>query len=117
LKGETAADWRTSTYYRYWQHYPVRPGHFGIRNANYKLAFFYGHSLDMTGSSKQATEPAWEFFDLTKDPKENNNAYGNPDYADIIKEMKIELKKLRAEYGDTDSQYQEMQQIIANYWN
>jgi len=117
LKGQTPKDWRTTAYYRYWQHYPVRPGHFGIRNANYKLAFFYGQALDMTGSSKETTVPAWEFYDMNKDPKENHNAYNDPEYAEIIQEMKIELQKQRAIYGDTDSKYPEMQEILNEVWN
>ena len=117
LKGNTPAGWRKAAYYRYWQHYPVRPGHFGIRNERYKLIFFYGTSLDMTGSSKKKTEPAWEFYDLKKDPKEDHNAYSDPEYAEIIKEMKIELKRLRKEAGDTDRKYPEMQQIFKEKWN
>jgi len=117
LKGQTPQDWRTSAYYRYWQHYPVRPGHFGIRNAHYKLAFFYGQSLDMTGSSKEITAPAWEFYDMEKDPKENHNAYNDPEYAEIIKEMKIELQKQREIFGDTDSKYPEMQEVFRTSWN
>jgi len=117
LKGQTPKDWRTSAYYRYWQHYPVRPGHFGIRNAHYKLAFFYGQSLDMTGSSKETTAPAWEFYDMDKDPKENYNAFNDPAYMEIIKEMKIELQKQREIFGDTDSQYPEMQNLFKSSWN
>ncbi|MEE9362112.1 MAG: sulfatase [Cellulophaga sp.] len=117
LKGQTPKDWRTTAYYRYWQHYPVRPGHFGIRNERYKLAFFYGHSLDMTGSSKEITEPAWEFYDLDKDPNENYNAYNDTAYSEVIKEMKIELQKQREIYGDTDLKSDTMKGILKNYWN
>lgn len=45
LKGKTPEDWRKAAYYRYWQHAPIRPGHFGIRNERYKLAFFYALAL------------------------------------------------------------------------
>ena len=117
LIGKTPHNWRKSAYYRYWQHYPERPGHFGIRNANYKLAFFYGQSLDMTGCSDQATEPAWEFYDMVKDPKENYNAYNDPTYKEIISEMKVELKKQRILYEDTDSNYPVMQEIFNKKWN
>jgi len=117
LKGATPKDWRTAAYYRYWQHAPIRPGHFGIRNHNYMLAFFYGTALDMTGSSKENTTPAWEFYDLKKDPGENHNVYGDPVYKDVIAEMKKELLKLRENYGDTDTKYPEMLEIIKNYWD
>lgn len=117
LKGESPENWRTSAYYRYWTNHAKRPGHFGIRNKRYKLALFYGHSLDMTGSSKESTTPAWEFFDLEKDPHENYNAYNDPSYADIIKNMKLELTKLKEKYGDTDEKYPVMQDIFDAYWN
>lgn len=112
LKGNTPDDWRKSMYYRYWLHQVNRPGHFGIRNDRYKLAFFYGQPLGMKGAQKEITQPAWEFYDLKKDPHENNNAYNNPEYADIIKEMKKELVKQRREIGDIDDQYPEMRNII-----
>ena len=117
LRGSTPEDWRKTAYYRYWQNYPIRPSHFGIRNAKYKLAFFYGQSLDMTGSSEEITEPAWEFYDLEKDPKENHNAYNDPTYVEIIKEMKLELQKQREVAGDTDKNYPVMIEIFKKYWN
>ncbi|MDT0552683.1 sulfatase family protein [Urechidicola vernalis] len=117
LKGNTPNTWRKNAYYRYWTNHANRPAHFGIRNERYKLALFYGHSLDMTGSAKEATKPAWEFYDLEKDPKENTNAYNNPEYDEIIKEMKVSLKELKSEIGDSDSQYPEMQTIFSNYWH
>ncbi len=112
LKGITPDDWRKTAYYRYWQNYPVRPAHFGIRNSRYKLILFYGQSLDMTGSSKESTEPAWEFYDLEKDPHENHNAYNTPAYADIIKKMKSEMKRQREIVGDTDEKYPEISKIV-----
>ena len=117
LKGNTPDDWRQSAYYRYWTNHAKRPGHFGIRNKRYKLALFYGHSLDMTGSSKESTTPAWEFYDLEKDPHENHNAYNDEAYSEIIKDMKMELKKQRQNFGDTDAKYVQMQNIFKNHWD
>ena len=71
----------------------------------------------MTGSSKITSEPAWEFFDLKKDPKENHNAYNDPAYSEIIKEMKIELQQQRELVGDTDVKYPIMQNLFENYWS
>ena len=71
----------------------------------------------MTGCSDQATEPAWEFYDMVKDPKENHNAYNDPAYKQIISEMKVELKKQRILYEDTDSNYPVMQEIFNKKWN
>ncbi len=117
LNGHTPDNWRKTSYYRYWQNYPVRPAHFGIRNSRYKLIFFYGQSLDMTGSSKERTEPGWEFYDLEKDPHENHNAYNTPAYADIIIKMKAELIRQREIVGDTDNKYSEMTSIFEENWN
>lgn len=117
LKGETPPDWRSSMYYRYWLHLVDRPGHFGIRNDRYKLAFFYGQPLDMKGAQQQTTEPAWEFYDLEKDPHELHNAYNDPAYATIIGEMKTALKRLRSQVGDTDENRPVMQKIFTDYWN
>ncbi len=114
LMGETPKNWRKTAYYRYWQHAPVRPGHFGIRNHRYKLAFFYGLPLDMTGVSKETSEPAWEFYDLEKDPGENHNQYDNKEYTVIIAEMKIELQNQRAFFGDTDENYPELQNLYSS---
>ena len=57
LSGNTPADWRKSMYYRYWAHAPRRPAHFGIRNHNYKLAFFYGQHLGLRGAEKKENTP------------------------------------------------------------
>jgi len=113
LKGKTPENWRTTAYYRYWQHAPIRPGHFGIRNERYKLAFFYGQPLNMTGVSKEITKAAWEFYDLKVDPNENTNAYNDPSYEKIIAEMKVELQKQREYYGDTDKEFPIIQELIS----
>jgi len=117
LKGNTPAGWRKSMYYRYWLHQTNRPGHFGIRNERYKLAFFYGQHLNMKGAHRENTKPAWEFYDLKKDPKELRNAYNDPTYSAIISKMKKELLALKNEVGDTDEKFPEMKNVISEYWN
>ncbi len=117
LKGNTPNWWRKSMYYRYWLHSVNRPGHFGIRNKRYKLAFFYGQNLNMPGAQHKNTEPAWEFYDLKKDPKELHNAYANPEYSSIIADMKKELLALKKEVGDTDEKFPEMKKVMSDYWN
>ncbi|MFL7893523.1 MAG: sulfatase/phosphatase domain-containing protein, partial [Anaerolineales bacterium] len=44
--------------------------------------------------------PEWELFDLEVDPYELNNLYNDPDYIDIVKELKHELHSLQAGAGD-----------------
>ncbi len=112
LKGNTPEDWRSQMYYRYWLHHPDRPSHFGIRNERYKLAFFYGQPLNKKGTSEITTEPAWEFFDLQKDPKELHNAINEEEYKPVIEKMKKALIEERKKYRDTDEQYPEMRDIL-----
>ena len=112
LKGNTPDDWRQQMYYRYWLHHPHRPAHFGIRNHQYKLAFFYGQDLGMKGTSKETTSPAWEFYDLQKDPNELHNAVEDTQYGAIVKEMKQALLAERKKYEDEDKAYPALQAII-----
>lgn len=112
LKGSTPETWRKQMYYRYWLHHPERPAHFGIRNERYKLAFFYGQPLGKKGTNKATTEPAWEFYDLEKDPKELHNAISDSQYESIIEEMKKALVSERKKYNDLDKDSQTMQKIL-----
>ena len=82
--------WRDAVYYHYFE-YPkwhnVQP-HYGMRGKRYKLAHFY-YNIDI-----------WEFYDLEKDPNELTNQYDNPEYKEIIEQMKPELYRLQEEAGD-----------------
>ena len=83
--------WRKEIYYHYYEH-PSEHNvsrHYGIRSERYKLIHFY---YDVN---------VWEFYDLQKDPHEMTNQYENPEYSDIIAEMKIKLKQLQEKYKDT----------------
>jgi len=118
LKGETPEDWRKATYYRYWMHmaHHDNPAHYGIRTQDYKLIFFYGLPLDAKGAHQEPTTPGWELYDLNKDPKEMNNVYNDPAYAEIVKELKQELLRMKEEIGDTDEQYHELMEVREKYW-
>jgi len=94
LTGKTPTDWRKAIYYHYYE-YPawhMVKRHYGIRTKRYKLAHFY-YDID-----------EWELFDLQKDPDELHNVYNDPAYAEVVKQLKAELEKLRAQYGDTNLQ-------------
>jgi arylsulfatase A-like enzyme len=116
LKGESKPDdWRSATYYRYWMHMAHRlatPAHFGLRTERYKLIFFYG--ANYTGQGR--TPAGWEFYDLKTDPHEMHNEYLNPEYADVIAELKTQLKTTREELAETDDQYPAIQKIINEHW-
>ncbi len=114
LKGEEApADWPEATYYRYWMHmtHHDNPAHYGIRTKNHKLIFFYGLPLDAPGALKTPTTPHWELYDLRKDPHEMQNVIADPAYQDVLEKLKGQLKKLKAQTGDTDERYPELQAL------
>lgn len=87
LKRETPEDWRNSLYYHYYEF----PGwhmvhrHEGAYDGRYKLMNFY----DLK---------EWELYDMKTDPYEMQNQIDNPEYAEVVKNMKGELEKLRDQY-------------------
>ena len=132
--GEEPEGWQQSTYYRYWMHMAhahANPAHFGIRTKQYKLIFFYGKywvdtdNPDADWNKKSwgnrftlHTPAAWEFYDLTKDPKEMNNAYSDPAYKGIIKGLKEDLIAKRKELNEEDGEkYPHIQKVIDAHWN
>ncbi|WP_077400240.1 sulfatase family protein [Cellulophaga omnivescoria] len=132
--GKEPKGWQQSTYYRYWMHMAhahANPAHFGIRTKQYKLIFFYGkywvdtkdpnatwNKKSWGNKFEMDTPAAWEFYDLTKDPKEMNNAYNDPAYKDIIKELKKQLKAKRKSLKEEDgSKFPHIQKVIDEHWN
>ncbi len=91
LQGKTPGNWRKSMYYHYYEYPGVHSvkKHYGVRTGRYKLIHFY-QDID-----------EWELYDLAKDPREMKNVCGDASYADIVKELKAELKRLRKKYEDT----------------
>lgn len=87
LRGETPGDWREAVYYHYYEFprpHHVHP-HDGVRTARYKLIHYY-------------TLGQWELFDLRRDPGELESVYDDPDYAEVVEELKEELRRLRTQY-------------------
>ncbi len=130
--GKEPEGWQQETYYRYWMHMAHQhnnPAHFGLRTKDYKLIFFYGRDYVSRNTNAQAwahnpasmsnfkTPPAWEFYDLRNDPNEMDNRYGDEEYAEIIKELKVRLKDKREEVGEVDSQFPEIEEVVDDYWN
>ncbi len=87
LEGREPADWRDAIYYHYYEF----PGwhavqrHYGIRTDRYKLIYYY--LID-----------EWELFDLESDPDELRSVYDDPQYADVVSELKERLDGLREYY-------------------
>ncbi|MBN2137044.1 MAG: sulfatase [Sedimentisphaerales bacterium] len=111
LAGRTPSDWRTSMYYRYWQH-GARPAHYGLRTKRYKLIFFYGLPLDVKGAEAKPTKAGWELYDLLRDPFELNNLYGHPAYTKKVQQLKGELLEKKKQLGDTDEKYPELLELV-----
>ncbi|MCT4591442.1 MAG: sulfatase [Carboxylicivirga sp.] len=84
--------YRDAIYYTYYE-YPGEHNvqrHHGVRTDRYKLIHFYYDS------------DTWELYDLDKDPKEMNNVYNDPSYAEVKEQMHKKLIEVRAKYGDSD---------------
>jgi arylsulfatase A-like enzyme len=90
MEGREQAGWDEPLYYHYYEYpgpHKVRP-HYGVRTDRYKLIYYY-------------TVEEWELFDLEKDPHELQNVYDAPSYADVVEDLKQELRALRDQYDDT----------------
>jgi arylsulfatase A-like enzyme len=91
LHGDKPAGWRRSFYYRYYHD----PGdhdtraHYGVRTQTHKLIHFW-------------TKDQWELFDLSRDPFELHNLYGQPGQQKLTAELKAELQRLKKEVRDED---------------
>ncbi len=93
FKGNKSAWTRDAVYYHYYE-YPAEHAvkrHYGIATKKYKLMHFY-YDVDQ-----------WELYDLEKDVNETNNVYNEPDYQQIVEEMKLKLHETREKYKDSDS--------------
>jgi arylsulfatase A-like enzyme len=91
LKGDRPGDWRTAMYYRYYHdpgHHNTR-AHYGVRTAAAKLIYYW-------------KKDAYELFDLAADPDEQRNLANDPGYAELLKTMKSELARVKAEAKDDD---------------
>ena len=86
--------WRKAMYYHFYESREDSPlpvmNHYGIRTERYKLIRFYKDEVEY-----------WELFDLLKDPNEMCNLMDKRNMQKEISNLKIQLKKLRQEYGDT----------------
>jgi arylsulfatase A-like enzyme len=87
LMGTVPDNWRESMYYRYYySHFETEP-HYGVRTYTHKLIYF--NRIDQ-----------WEMYDLVNDPAEMNNVYNDPEYQQVVSDLKDELNRLQVELGD-----------------
>jgi arylsulfatase A-like enzyme len=109
------AGWPDELYYRFWMHLTDHdtPAHFGIRTRQHKLIFFYGLPLDTSDGVPEPTPPAWELYDLDRDPGETRNVYHDPAYAGTVRRLEARLRALRREAGDEDLAFPEIAERMA----
>ncbi len=89
LAGKTPADWRKYFYYQYYEFpgaHSVRR-HYGVTDGRFKLIHFYEPDVN-----------EWELYDVSTDPKELKNLFGNPDLAADQARLQEHLERLRKEY-------------------
>ena len=113
--GREPDDWKQAAYYRYWMHmaHHDNPAHVGIRTKSHKLIFYYGCNYD----GGYRTPPAWELYDLARDPHETRNVYDDPEYAAVARRLKAELAELRTSVGDDGSHYPECEKVVREFWD
>ena len=101
-QGDTPDDWQTSMYYRYWMHLAHHHvyAHYGVRTLTHKLIYYYADGMGTPGSADDPKPPEWELFDLRNDPLELNSVYDDPEYADVLADLKAELARLQTGVGD-----------------
>ncbi|MAS97163.1 MAG: acetylglucosamine-6-sulfatase [Verrucomicrobiales bacterium] len=113
--GEEPEDWKKEAYYRYWMHmaHHDNPGHLGIRTKDYKLIYYYGCNYE----GGYRTPPAWELYDLRKDPTEIRNVYDDPGYSHIVDVLKARLVELRERVGDDGKDFPKAEAVVQEFWD
>lgn len=103
LEGRTPSDWQDVAYHRYWMHrdeFHNAYAHYGVRDARYKLIYWYNDPLGEPGAHPGGEPPEWELFDCELDPFELVNRVRDPAYAEVFKAMLGKLDRKMAEIGD-----------------
>jgi len=110
MKGE-AENFREAVYYHYYEYPSVHmvKRHYGIVTEDYKLAHFY---FDVD---------EWELYDRKKDGNEMKNVYNDPEYAEVVADLKEKLADMRVKYKDSpelDQQYIDLytEKMKGNQW-
>ncbi|QQM32137.1 sulfatase [Martelella lutilitoris] len=103
FEGRAGEEWQDVAYHRYWMHKDVIHNafaHYGIRTERYKLIYWYNEPLGQIGATSGDDPPEWELFDCDADPFELHNRAGDPEYAEIFRDMLEKLDAKMAEIGD-----------------
>ena len=94
LLEDPTSQWRKSLYYsyNYEKQFPYTPNVRGVRTDQWKYIHY------PNGDNKPDQYKA-ELYNLKDDPLETNNLIDDPKYADKIRQLKVELRKLMAQNG------------------
>ena len=87
LEGASPAEWRSDFFVEHLFDHAEIPKHEGVRGARYKYARYFEQ------------EPVYEeLYDLLVDPMETRNLAGDPDYLEILTELRRRTDELQAKY-------------------
>lgn len=88
LEGGSPEGWRSDFFVEHLMEHPQIPKHEGVRGERYKYARYFEQ------------DPVYEeLYDLVADPMETNNLAGDPDYREILTELRRRTDELRGQYG------------------
>jgi arylsulfatase A-like enzyme len=88
LEGGSPAEWRTDFFVEHLFEHAEIPKHEGVRGERHKYARYFEQ------------EPVYEeLYDLLLDPMETRNLAQDPDYLEILTELRRRTDELQAEYG------------------
>jgi len=88
LSGEAPPDWREDFFVEHLLENPDIPKHEGVRGGRFKYARYF-----------EQVPVYEELYDLLADPMETRNLSGDPDYRDVLEELRRRTDELRDEYG------------------
>jgi arylsulfatase A-like enzyme len=88
LAGESPADWRRYFFVEHLFDHPAPPKHEGVRGERFKYARYF-----------EQVPVYEELYDLLEDPLETSNLAADPDYLEILEELRGLTNELRDEYG------------------
>jgi len=88
LVGEAPPDWRDDFFVEHLFDHPEIPKHEGVRGERFKYARYF-----------EQVPVYEELYDLLEDPLETRNLSGDPEYLEILEELRGRTDELRDEYG------------------
>ncbi|MDT0643077.1 sulfatase [Zunongwangia sp. F363] len=97
LQGEVKDEnFRDAIYYHYYDFpaFHMVKKHYGVRTDRYALMHFYD-DIDQ-----------WEMYDLENDPRERNNIYNDPGYAEVRQRLHKKLDSLQEVYHVTEKEFE-----------